>query len=272
MGTQRILIDTSIAVEGGEAIIAKLEKIAPVFVTDIVLQELDGHKNNTNGAVAFQAREFFRRLGNSNGIALDVLPLDGMKLEKTDTLRKMFLGATPLHVIVRKPYKSRDINDSKIIEIAKDYNMVLVTLDTAQRVRGLSDGVEAVTLASILPIESFKEGLKMENEMSEVEKLMKKIEVQNNNKADSNVGTFLGFILFGILCLFVANNALGILGLIFGVILFFIFIAFFAKPMSKKEFEDFQRKKPILSESLTSSESSATVSPLDLNLRSDIVR
>lgn len=146
MDTQRILIDTSIAVEGGEAIIAKLEKIAPVFVTDIVLQELDGHKNNANGAVAFQAREFFRRLGNSNGIALAVLPLDGMKLEKTDTLRKMFLGATPLHVIVRKPYKSRDINDSKIIEIAKDYNMKLVTLDMAQRVRAISEGVDVDVL------------------------------------------------------------------------------------------------------------------------------
>lgn len=146
MDTQRILIDTSIAVEGGEAIIAKLGKIAPVFVTDIVLQELDGHKNNANGAVAFQAREFFRRLGNSNGIALDVLPLDGMKLEKTDTLRKMFLGATPLHVIVRKPYKSRDINDSKIIEIAKDYNMTLVTLDMAQKVRAMSEGVNVETL------------------------------------------------------------------------------------------------------------------------------
>ncbi|AHJ14470.1 type II toxin-antitoxin system VapC family toxin [Sulfurospirillum multivorans] len=146
MDTQRILIDTSIAVEGGEAIIAKLEKIAPVFVTDIVLQELDGHKNNANRAVAFQAREFFRQLGNSNGIALDVLPLDGMKLEKTDTLRKMFLGATPLHVIVRKPYKSRDINDSKIIEIAKDYNMTLVTLDMAQRVRAMSEGVNVKVL------------------------------------------------------------------------------------------------------------------------------
>lgn len=146
MDTQRILIDTSIAVEGGEAIIAKLEKIAPIFVTDIVLQELDGHKNNANGAVAFQAREFFRKLGNSNGIALDVLPLDGMKLEKTDTLRKMFLGATPLHVIVRKPYKSRDINDSKIIEIAKDYNITLVTLDMAQRVRAMSEGVNVKVL------------------------------------------------------------------------------------------------------------------------------
>lgn len=143
---QNLLIDTSVILEGGEEIIAKLEKVAPVFVTDIVLQELDGHKNNANSSVAYRAREFFRRLGNSNGIELEVLPLSGMRLEKTDTLRKMFLGAIPLHVIVRKPYKSRDINDSKIIEVAKDYNMTLVTLDTAQRVRGLSEGANVETL------------------------------------------------------------------------------------------------------------------------------
>lgn len=141
-----ILIDTSIAVEGGEAIIAKLAKIAPIFVTDIVLQELDGHKNNANSSVAFQAREFFRRLGRDNGVELRAIPLSNILLEKTDTLRKMTLGNTPLHVIVRKPYKTRDINDSKIIEIAKDYNMTLVTLDMAQRVRAMSDGVDSITL------------------------------------------------------------------------------------------------------------------------------
>ena len=143
---QNLLIDTSIMLEGGEEVIAKLEKVAPVFVTDIVLQELDGHKNNANSSVAYRAREFFRRMGSSNGISLDVLPLSGMRLEKTDTLRKMFLGSTPLHVLVRKPYKSRDINDSKIIEIAKDYNMTLVTLDTAQRVRAMSEGVNVEVL------------------------------------------------------------------------------------------------------------------------------
>lgn len=193
MTAQKILMDTSILLEGDEGIIAKLEKVAPVFITDIVLQELDGHKNNSNGSVAYRAREFFRKLGNSNGEALDILP-DGMTLEKGDTLRKMFLGDTPLHVIVRKPYKARDINDSKIIEIAKDYNMILVTLDTAQRVRGLSDGVEAVTLASILPPQVLKE----EIQMSEIEKLMKKEERRNKkNTMKTLIITTILILIFG---------------------------------------------------------------------------
>jgi predicted ribonuclease YlaK len=249
MDTQRILIDTSIAVEGGEAIIAKLEKIAPVFVTDIVLQELDGHKNNTNGAITFQAREFFRRLGNSNGVELHVMPNSNLLLEKTDTLRKMFLGATPLHVIVRKPYKSRDINDSKIIEIAKDYNMVLVTLDTAQRVRGLSEGVEAVALnAIIIPMK--KDDNKEEKVMSEIEKLMKKTEVENKSKGDFPIGATMGFLLVGALCA-----------------LFFAFISSIAKPMSSSEFEKKSEKEV---ESTFSNHD--IYSPLDLDLKNDIVR
>lgn len=143
---RNILVDTSIPLEGGEAIIAKLEKVAPVFVTDIVLQELDGHKNNANSSVAYRARKLFKAFGKSNGVELDVLPTDGMRLEKGDTLRRMTLGVTPLHVIVRKFYKTKDINDSKIIEIAKDYNMTLVTLDMAQCVRAMSYGVNVTVL------------------------------------------------------------------------------------------------------------------------------
>lgn len=217
---RNILVDTSIPVEGGEEIIAKLEKIASVFVTDIVLQELDGHKNNANGAIAFQAREFFRRLGNSNGIPLDVLPIDGMKLEKTDTLRKMFLGTTPLHVIVRKPYKSRDINDSKIIEIAKDYNMTLVTLDTAQRVRGLSEGVNAVTLETILPRESFNEEA---NKMSEVEQI--------KNTKDEKKSFSISLLIFGIV-LIIAS--LFFSSSIFGYIFFFVGLGIITSMTNKK--------------------------------------
>ena len=218
---RNILVDTSIPLEGGEEVIAKLEKVAPVFVTDIVLQELDGHKNNANSSVAYRAREFFRRMGSSNGISLDVLPLSCMRLEKTDTLRKMFLGSTPLHVLVRKPYKSRDINDSKIIEIAKDYNMTLVTLDTAQRVRGLSDGVNAVTLEAILPQEerSFTQG----DAMSEIE--------HNENVVENKKGYSFIILLFGIV--FIAL-ALYFSSSVFGYVFFFVGLGMVSSIINKK--------------------------------------
>lgn len=226
MTAQKILIDTSVILEGGEDIIAKLDKVAPVFVTDIVLQELDGHKNNANGAVAYQAREFFRRLGKTNGEALFVLPPDGMKLEKTDTLRKMTLGNTPLHVIVRKPYKSRDINDSKIIEVAKDYNMTLVTLDMAQRVRGLSDGVEAVTLESILPNKSFKEDVIQMSEIKQDYKQNKK------TKSDFPIGASIVFIsIFALFFLVpLGKDGIELFAISSGFVLLLATISTFLKP------------------------------------------
>lgn len=175
--TQNILIDTSIALEGGEELIAKLEKVAPVFVTDIVLQELDG-KKGAEGSVGYNAREFFRKLGRDNGVEMFVLPPNNVKLEKTDTLRKMTLGVTPIYVIVRKPYKSRDINDSKIIEIAKDYNMKLVTLDMAQRVRAMSEGVDVEIL---------------------------KVEVRKRNMSKIIVENFLNISIIFLFFAFVAN-------------------------------------------------------------------
>jgi predicted nucleic acid-binding protein len=231
MGTQRILIDTSIAVEGGEAIIAKLEKIAPVFVTDIVLQELDGHKNNVNGAVAFQAREFFRQLGKDNGVELHVMPLSSMSLEKGDSLRKMTLGSTPLHVIVRKSYKTKNINDSKIIEIAKDYNMTLVTLDMAQRVRSLSDGVEAVALDAVLP-----QVPKEEVQMSEIVKLQKTIEAKNKVKSDFPWGASLIFIgIFALIFLLpLGKDGIGFFVFLSGFILLLATASTFLKPTKVK--------------------------------------
>lgn len=226
MDTQRILIDTSIAVEGGEAIIAKLEKIAPVFMTDIVLQELDGHKNNANAEVAYQARKLFKRLGKDNGVELHVMPLSNMPLEKGDTLRKMTLGDTPLHVIVRKFYKTKNINDSKIIEVAKDYNMTLVTLDMAQRVRGLSEGVEAVDLDAVLP-----QVPKEEIQMSEIVKLQKTIEAKNKVKSDFPWGASLIFIgIFALIFLLpLGKDGIGIFFIFSGFILLLAIISTFLK-------------------------------------------
>lgn len=267
MTAQKILIDTSVILEGGEDIIAKLDKVAPVFVTDIVLQELDGHKNNANGAIAYQAREFFRRLGKTNGEALFVLPPDGMKLEKTDTLRRMTLGNTPLHIIVRKPYKSRDINDSKIIEVAKDYNMTLVTLDMAQRVRGLSDGVEALTLESILPNKSFKEGAM---QMSEMEKIIKQEEKQTQEKNKKREKTIKLIIFALVLSIIISYTPMNETMVFVIIVALFAFIAIFGEPLSNSEFERRHGKHKNWSSSPLGND--GVYSSVDLDSRNDIVR
>lgn len=244
-----ILVDTSIPLEGGEELIAKLEKVAPVFVTDIVLQELDG-KKGAEGSVGYNAREFFRKLGRDNGVEMFVLPPNNVKLEKTDTLRKMTLGVTPIYVIVRKPYKSRDINDSKIIEIAKDYNMKLVTLDMAQRVRAMSEGVDVAVLDAIITPNVYKNTEKVQA-MSEIEKLRNKTEKENKDKMDFPWGATIGFMVVGALLSLGSDNFLGTFGLVSIVILFFAFISSVAKPVEGKKLDNKDEKDEHSSEFLS---------------------
>ena len=141
-----VLLDTSVILEGMDVVEGIYDDDCNIFVTDIVLQELDGKKSDEK--VGFNARSFFRALGGAEGKKMEKIPVSLKPLENGDTLFMMPLSTEsrkiPLYVLVRKRCKTRDINDSKIIEVAKDYGLKLVTFDTAQKVRAMSEGVDAV--------------------------------------------------------------------------------------------------------------------------------
>jgi hypothetical protein len=139
---RNVFLDTSIILEGGMQFLSRVSKVANLYVTDIVLQELDG-KKNAEGKVGYNAREFYRQFGMAKVEELHELP-DGQKLDRRDVLQQMTLpDGLVLHTIHRTPYKTKDINDSKIIEVAKDYKGTLSTIDMAQSVRAKSVGCEA---------------------------------------------------------------------------------------------------------------------------------
>lgn len=135
-----VILDTSIIVEysidGIKDFIINDDR---VFLTDIILQEMDGHKNSEE-AKGYNAREFFRQMGNSKS---EKANLSDIVLKDNDYISKYTLSnGLEIYTIVRNRYNSRDINDSKIIEIAKDYNLKLITRDMAQSVRAKAMGVE----------------------------------------------------------------------------------------------------------------------------------
>lgn len=164
-------------------------------------------------------------------------------------------------------YCVRSVNDSKIIEVAKDYNMTLVTLDMAQRVRGLSDGVEAVTLESILPNKSFKEDA---IQMSEMEKIIKQEEKQTQAKNKKREKTIKLIIFALVLSIIISYTPMNETMVFVIVIALFAFIGIFGEPLSSTEFE---RKygKPRNASSSSLSDNSG-YSSLDLDLHNDIVR
>lgn len=138
--TKNVLLDTSIILEGMSAI-ENIPKQHNIFITDIVLRELDGNKN-TEGVKGYNAREFFRRYNACEFTMQLSMPFSNQVLEHTDKLSMaLFPSGMKIYALSRKWYHANDINDTKIIEIAKDYNLSLMTLDQAQSARAKSEGV-----------------------------------------------------------------------------------------------------------------------------------
>ena len=142
--TKNLFLDTSVILDGLENI-TKLSQSANIFISDVVLRELDGNKG-TEGSKGYNAREFFRQLNKHGFKKLDSLPLTGKAVEKNDTLTEGSIDSgAHVYTLSRKWYRAKDINDSRIIEMAKDYDLTLQTLDQAQSVRAKSVGVNAHT-------------------------------------------------------------------------------------------------------------------------------
>lgn len=137
---KNIVVDTSVILESLYNIDLLLQE-HNVFLTDIVLQELDGKKNDEK--VGYNSREFYRILGHSTTLKLSKLPNSDIVAFNNDSIIQMAYKNKYIYMIVRNYYKLRDINDSKIIEIAKDYEMTLVTMDMAQKVRAATQDVVA---------------------------------------------------------------------------------------------------------------------------------
>lgn len=151
--TRNILLDTSIILDG----LSNLKSIggnANLFVTDVVLRELDGNKK-ADGVKGYNAREFFRQLNQNPTEMIYGIPSTNQQLLKGDMLSVGEVAdGIKIYTITRKWYKTKDINDSKIIEIAQDYKLTLKSKDQAQIVRARSVGVEGEGFEKI-PTNSF---------------------------------------------------------------------------------------------------------------------
>ncbi len=149
MQPRKILLDTSTIINLGFEGIKKFSKKYPdrnIFITNIVLRELDGLKN-AEGETGYTAREFFRQLENID----TKKDTSVLKTKNKDAIFKYDSDEINLHVIIRENYRHKDINDTLIIEIAKDYNLELFTIDSAMKVRAKSEGVEVVKVKYVKP-------------------------------------------------------------------------------------------------------------------------
>lgn len=184
MSKKSYLIDTSVILDDPQNLIYLYQNAKnTLFISDIVLDELD--KKKTSSEVGFFAREFFRNIideGESTK-GLDsqnptikttnkaksqnltktdfakILPLEGdffrvayYEVRATPSISRANAKTTtiPLIIIFRQNYQTKSLeyglNDARIAEIAKDYNLILLTNDISLKIRCLARNIKAESL------------------------------------------------------------------------------------------------------------------------------
>lgn len=159
-GQKCYLLDTSVILDDP----ANLVRISQnnqniIAITNIVLAELNNKKDDMRSEAGFRAREFFRLADASEGqmLTAEELPAglhDCFEQDQCDNdsyyrLQIMFdrslhgdeIQPVEFHIIFRENYRivqhfhePKGLNDAKIAEIAKDYNLTLLTNDISFKI------------------------------------------------------------------------------------------------------------------------------------------
>ena len=166
------LLDTSVILDDP----ANILKISQnnenaVVITNIVLAELNNKKDDMRGEAGFRAREFFRLADNGNGesVAFDELPkclrncLSSAAC-KEDKYYRLIINfdrslygnevvPVELYAVYRDVYRvshnfneAKGLNDAKIAEIAKDYNLTLLTNDISFKIAAEVQGISSQSI------------------------------------------------------------------------------------------------------------------------------
>ncbi len=146
---QQILLDTSIILDNTQNLIDLHNKNMELFITDIVLEELDRKKDQQSESGYF-AREFFRCIHSvSDNTTYNIKPQQATDYITCIAFQTQNINV-PIFVITRTkyyaPYSDYGFNDARIREIAKDYKLLLLTNDIALRVRSMIENIESSSL------------------------------------------------------------------------------------------------------------------------------
>ncbi len=137
----QVLIDTSVLLDDPDVMVRVIANKGLPFITNTILLELDFNKKGEE-PINRNARRMFRAFANDSAIDMSQMP-DGKPMRQGDSLRQLTFNGSPVYVLVRGTHTSRSNNDSKIIEVAKDYGMIIITRDNGLKVRAETEGVEA---------------------------------------------------------------------------------------------------------------------------------
>lgn len=155
MQKKQYLVDTSVIIDNPIQNLLALYQNGEneIYITEIVLSELDKHKTSMNQEVGVAARTFFRSVKEEFEKLEFTKYLSTKKAKDGDKLYKTKLSfengeEVEIFIINRlsTDYRLIENNDSKILEIAIDFDLKLISNDTSFRVIAMSAGVKAESL------------------------------------------------------------------------------------------------------------------------------
>ncbi|RAX55207.1 phosphate starvation-inducible protein PhoH [Helicobacter sp. 16-1353] len=148
MAKKKYLLDTSIVLDDIENLTYLYQNGEnEIFISEVVLQELDKKKDLQN-ELGYFSREFFRAI-NSHCVVKkkNIGKIDDMVYQMNFNTRALEF---PIFIIYRPKYKTQNLdyglNDSRILEIAKDYGFHLLTNDVSLRIKAISQGIKAESI------------------------------------------------------------------------------------------------------------------------------
>lgn len=161
MHGKHYLLDTSIILDDTQNIIYLWQDSQNMlFISEVVIEELDKKKDLQN-ETGFFAREFFRCINSDNINTLDshnksthTQHTAQNLAQHNDFVQTLYFRFDhtniPLTLIYRPQYsltpQEHSYNDSKLIEIARDYHLVLLTNDISLKIRAQTQGIPAQSL------------------------------------------------------------------------------------------------------------------------------
>lgn len=137
----KVLVDTCVLLDDPEVLVRIRLKGGLPFLTGTVLEELDFNKT-AKSIIGANARTIFREFNRAESVRMEALPY-AEPLREGDILTQFSYKSGPVFLVARESFRTRSNNDAKIIELAKDYGMSMITRDNAMKVRAESLGVEA---------------------------------------------------------------------------------------------------------------------------------
>lgn len=136
-----VMIDSSVLLQDPDVIRRVIGNKGFPCITNTILSELDYNKKNTDSDVATNARLLLRELAKVNPVSIQDLPEGGSPVNGDRVQQFTYMG-NALLVFARDRHRGDRDNDSKIISVAKDYRMIVITADSGLKVRAQAQGVQ----------------------------------------------------------------------------------------------------------------------------------